>query len=282
MATINLGSLKFNWTGAYNSSTTYAVDDVVSSGGNSYVCIQAHSNQAVGDATAYWNIMSLKGTNGTNGTDLSSLLSTRGDLVFKNASALARLPKGTSGQVLGQGANDPTWVNGSSSTLTTQGDILYRDGSGLQRLAKGTAGQVLQMNSGATAPEYATPSGGVSEGFSAYDMSGTASGVLVIHSTKVNTNGNYNTSNGRYTAPSAGKYYFYGFVMSGSAGLEFYFKENNNAISGVGTDYGYTPNTVTMGTINIILDLAQGDYVTLAANNSVYGNYIGFGGFKLY
>ena len=242
MATINLGAIKFNWKGAYNSSTSYAVDDVVSSGGNSYVCIQAHSNQAVGNATAYWNIMSSAGTNGTNGSNGTDV----------------------------------------GTVITTQGDILYRDGSGLQRLAKGTAGQVLQMNSGATAPEYATPSGGVSEGFSAYDMSGTASGVLVIHSTKVNTNGNYNTSNGRYTAPSAGKYYFYGFVMSGSAGLEFYFKENNNAVSGVGTDYGYTPNTVTMGTINIILDLAQGDYVTLAANNSVYGNYIGFGGFKLY
>ena len=72
MATINLGAIKFNWKGAYNSSTSYAVDDVVSSGGNSYVCIQAHSNQAVGDATAYWNIMSAKGTDGTD-ADLLSL-----------------------------------------------------------------------------------------------------------------------------------------------------------------------------------------------------------------
>ena len=46
------------------------------------------------------------------------------------------------------------------TTLTTQGDILYRDGSGLQRLAKGTANQELRMNSGATAPEWHTPSGG--------------------------------------------------------------------------------------------------------------------------
>ena len=156
MATINLGSIKFNWKGAYNNSTAYAVDDVVSSGGNSYVCIQASQGNAVGNATAYWNIMSAAGTNGSNGTDLSSLLSTRGDLVFKNASALARLAKGTAGQVLGQGANDPAWVNGSSSTLTTQGDILYRDGSGLQRLAKGTAAQTLQMNSSANAPTWTT------------------------------------------------------------------------------------------------------------------------------
>ena len=44
----------------------------------------------------------------------------------------------------------------SSGTLTTQGDILYRDGSGIQRLPKGTASQTLKMNSGATAPEWAT------------------------------------------------------------------------------------------------------------------------------
>jgi len=110
MATINLGAIKFNWKGAYNSSTTYAIDDVVSSSGNSYVCIQAHSNQAVGNATAYWNIMSSAGTNGTNGTDLTSTLSARGDIVFKGASALTRLPKGTAGYYLKQGANDPEWA----------------------------------------------------------------------------------------------------------------------------------------------------------------------------
>ena len=158
MATINLGSIKFNWKGAYNNSTAYAVDDVVSSSGNSYVCIQASQGNAVGNATAYWNIMSSAGAAGAEGG--TTTLTTRGDLLTRGASAVARLAKGTEGQVLGQGANDPAWVNGSAKTLTTQGDLLYRDGSGLQRLAKGTAGQVLQMNSGANAPEYADASGG--------------------------------------------------------------------------------------------------------------------------
>ena len=158
MATINLGSIKFNWKGAYNGSTAYAVDDVVSSGGNSYVCIQASTGNAVGNATAYWNIMSSAGAAGAEGG--TTTLTTRGDLLTRGASAVARLAKGTEGQVLGQGANDPAWVNGSAKTLTTQGDILYRDGSGLQRVAKGTAGQVLQMNSAANAPEYATASSG--------------------------------------------------------------------------------------------------------------------------
>lgn len=87
MATINLGAIKFNWKGAYNSSTSYAVDDVVSSGGSSYVCIQAHSNQAVGNATAYWNIMSSAGTNGTDGTsvDVSKLTNDISTLAIRQA-----------------------------------------------------------------------------------------------------------------------------------------------------------------------------------------------------
>ena len=118
MATINLGAIKFNWKGAYNSSTTYAVDDVVSSGGNSYVCIQAHSTaQAVGNATAYWNIMSSAGTNGTNGTDLTSTLTAQGDILYRDGSGLAKLGAGTSGQFLktqGTGAN-PTWADSSGA-----------------------------------------------------------------------------------------------------------------------------------------------------------------------
>jgi len=111
MATINLGAIKFNWKGAYNSGTSYAVDDVVSSGGNSYVCIQAHSNQAVGNATAYWNIMSSAGTNGTNGTDLTSTLTAQGDMLYRDGSGLQRLAKGTASQELrmNSGATAPEW-----------------------------------------------------------------------------------------------------------------------------------------------------------------------------
>jgi hypothetical protein len=48
----------------------------------------------------------------------------------------------------------------AKSTLTTAGDIIYRNATVPIRLGIGTAGQVLQVNSGATAPEWATPAGG--------------------------------------------------------------------------------------------------------------------------
>jgi hypothetical protein len=112
MATVNLGSIKFNWQGAYNGATAYAVDDVVSSGGNSYVCIAATTGNTPPNAT-YWELMAQAGT---DGTDLTSTLTTQGDILYRNASGLARLGAGTSGQVLqtgGTGAN-PSWGTVSS------------------------------------------------------------------------------------------------------------------------------------------------------------------------
>ena len=47
MATVDLGKIRFNWTGAYNNSTAYVANDVVSSGGNSYVCKLASTGNAV-------------------------------------------------------------------------------------------------------------------------------------------------------------------------------------------------------------------------------------------
>jgi hypothetical protein len=59
----------------------------------------------------------------------------------------------------------PEWAASPQSVLTTAGDIMYASSANtLARLAKGSASQVLQMNSGASAPEWATSSG-VSAGF---------------------------------------------------------------------------------------------------------------------
>ncbi len=108
MATINLGAIKFNWKGAYNNATAYAVDDVVSSGGSSYVCILASTGNAVSNGT-YWQVMA-------EGGDVATTLTTQGDILYRDGSGLQRLSAGTSGQVLqtgGTGAN-PSWGTVSS------------------------------------------------------------------------------------------------------------------------------------------------------------------------
>ena len=118
MAIVNLGSIKFNWKGAYNAGTAYAVDDVVSYNGSSYVCTAASTGNLPTD-TNFWDQMSSAGTNGTNGTDLTTTLTSQGDLVYRDGSGLQRLGAGTSGQVLqtgGSGAN-PSWTDASGGLL---------------------------------------------------------------------------------------------------------------------------------------------------------------------
>ena len=108
MATVNLGNIKFNWKGAYNAGTAYAIDDVVSYNGSSYVCISATTGN-LPTVTAKWNQMSAAGT---NGTDVGTTITTQGDLLYRDGSGLQRLGAGTSGQLLttgGSGAN-PSWT----------------------------------------------------------------------------------------------------------------------------------------------------------------------------
>ena len=121
MATVNLGAIKFNWKGAYSGATAYVVDDVVESGGNSYVCILASTGNTPPNAT-YWELMASKGTD-------TSVLTTQGDVLYHDGSSLARLAAGTSGQVLttgGAGAN-PSWA-GISANAGTYPFAAYRSG----------------------------------------------------------------------------------------------------------------------------------------------------------
>ena len=83
MATVNLGAIKFNWKGAYNNSTQYQVDDVVSSGGSSYVCILASQGNAVSNGT-YWSLMA-------EGGNISTTLTTQGIYFTEMAQVLLDL-----------------------------------------------------------------------------------------------------------------------------------------------------------------------------------------------
>ena len=112
MASINIGSLKFNWKGTYNGSTAYAVDDVTEYNGSSYICILASTGNLPTNTT-YFQPMATKGTYGTDG---GTTLTTQGDILYRDGSGLQRLAAGTSGQLLqtgGSGAN-PSWTTFSS------------------------------------------------------------------------------------------------------------------------------------------------------------------------
>ena len=123
MATVNIGNIKFTWQGAYNSSTAYAIDDIVSYNGSSYVCILASTGNLPTNTT-YWNVMA---QGGTDITSISGLA--QGDILYYNGTDWVRLGAGTSGQVLqtgGTGAN-PSWVDSSGGKIlqVVRQDLTY-------------------------------------------------------------------------------------------------------------------------------------------------------------
>jgi hypothetical protein len=109
MATIDLGVIKPVFKGAYNNSTAYILDNIVTSGGSSYICILASTGNAVSNGT-YWSTLA------AGGTDVGTTLTTAGDVLYRDGSGLQRLAKGTAGQalVMNSGATAPEWGAGVS------------------------------------------------------------------------------------------------------------------------------------------------------------------------
>ena len=112
MATIDLGKIKFVNKGAYDNNTAYTPDDIVTSGGSSYICKLASTGNAVTNGT-YWDVLA------QGGTDVGATLTTQGDLLFRDGSGLQRLAKGTAGQELriNSGATAPEWYTPAGAGL---------------------------------------------------------------------------------------------------------------------------------------------------------------------
>ena len=108
MATINLGRIKPVFKGAYSGATAYVVDDIVTSGNETFICILASTGNATSNAT-YWTKLAAKGT---DGTDVGTTITTSGDILYRDGSGLQRLAKGTASQTLQMdgSAAFPTWV----------------------------------------------------------------------------------------------------------------------------------------------------------------------------
>jgi hypothetical protein len=195
--------------------------------------------------------------------------------------SMTDLKGGTTNQVLAKNSNtdmDFKWVSdatGMTNPMTTTGDVIYSSsGSTPDRLGIGTAGQVLTVNSGATAPEWATPSSGGStfvgvklKATSSQSISNNTDTAFIFDVEDFDTDGFHSnvTNNTRITIPAgkAGYYQIGGLCDFSNAAT------GTNTLSiyknGVNTkNFFGAPNTVyPSGILETVLYLAVGDYVEL-------------------
>jgi len=152
---INIGSSTFTTTGAVATGAITAGGTIT---GNLTGNVTGNTSGSSGSTTG----------NAATATALATARNIGG--VSFDGTANINLPgvnaagnQNTTGTAAGLSATLAVASGGTNLTSYTAGDILYATGSTtLSKLAKGTAGQVLTINSGATAPEWATSSGGAS------------------------------------------------------------------------------------------------------------------------
>ena len=60
ISTSNLGKVRYNVRGVYNTVDFYQVDDIVNYGGAQYICIQAHGSGSYipGQGAGWWEKLS--------------------------------------------------------------------------------------------------------------------------------------------------------------------------------------------------------------------------------
>lgn len=94
----------------------------------------------------------------------SNPLTTRGDLLTRDASTQVRLPIGSANKVLKTDGTDPSWATITSLLdalfSSTQGAILFRGSAAWEALAIGTSGHFLKSNGAGADPSWAAGGGG--------------------------------------------------------------------------------------------------------------------------
>ena len=100
----------FKWEGSWNNLTFYKINDVIEYNQSSYISLTDNNqNNVPGSSPANWGLVAQGDTNAVH--------TTRGDIAFRDASAVTRLPIGPAGAFLYSDGNEPKWGH-----LTPQND----------------------------------------------------------------------------------------------------------------------------------------------------------------
>ena len=145
----NILSEGFKYQGDWSGATTYYKGDVVNHSSSAYVAVEHSFNTTVpGTDASRWKLLAQG--------DSGAVLTTRGDIIIRDATQTTRLPIGVAGSVLTTDGTDVKWSNaeganvkwvansGSDSNPGTQ-DLPYKTLN--YALSQATSGDILEIES---------------------------------------------------------------------------------------------------------------------------------------
>src|SRR6056300_1350476 len=165
----------FNYRSTYNAATTYNIGDVVRYVSSSYVQLKDRQiNVTPGTDGTVWQVIAQG--------DTGAVLTTRGDLVYQDASQTTRLPIGVVGSVLTTDGTDPIWSNAEGRNVYYVANSGSDSNPGTQFLPFKTVYHALQQASSGDVVDFNTITGGTGGIPGTYDITqtstdGTGTGV---------------------------------------------------------------------------------------------------------
>ena len=152
---------------SYNSATTYNIGDVVRYISSSYVMLKdRQSNVTPGSDASVWQLIAQG--------DTGAVTTTRGDIIFNNGSAAARLPIGISGSVLTTDGTDPIWSNAEGKNVYYVANSGKDTNDGSQYRPFKTIYKALSVATSGDIVDFDTPTGGTGGIAGTYNLGQTA------------------------------------------------------------------------------------------------------------
>ena len=205
------------------------------------------------------------GTNSVDGTKIAMGSDARGDILYHGATDYARLAKGTSGQVLTMGANDPAWAAaaGGVDGITSAANATAISIDSTERVT-----MPLQPSFAAYLTSNATS---VIGGGTVYNITGAFTERFDIGS-------NFNAANGTFTAPVTGKYLLYTWIAVGGIDTahsyyQAYFTTANFTYRFDHGDFdgGFSGTHFAKGSVVADMDTSDTAYLTYTLTGSSTG-----------
>ena len=154
-------------SGAYASTTTYNIGDVVRYVSSTYVMLKDRQiNVNPGTDGTVWQVIAQG--------DTGAVLSTRGDIIVQDASQTVRLPIGTVGSVLTTDGTDPIWSNAEGKNVYYVANSGSDSNPGTQFLPFKTVYYALSQATSGDVVDFDSITGGTGGTPGTYDVTMTS------------------------------------------------------------------------------------------------------------